>query len=173
MRNFITYTLLLFTLIFARPTFGQDSFSKFENNKEVNSYIVNKKMFDMMSNVKVDPSNQQEKAYFDIIKNMNNLRVFSTNNNVVKDQMRQAVTQHVANKKLIQHSTERNQQNTVTVYLDKNVKDSNFSDFLLYMESDDSNQQHMVFILEGKLNTKDIKTIMHKMDLPVKDLIPN
>jgi hypothetical protein len=41
-------------------------------------FIVNKKMFDLMSKVKMDASDKEMQQYLALIKKKNNLRVFTT-----------------------------------------------------------------------------------------------
>jgi len=75
MKKKINYSILfLFALLFSSNSFAQDVFTKFEKDKNINSVIVNKKMFEMMANVKVETTNPEEKVYFDLIKKLNHLR---------------------------------------------------------------------------------------------------
>ena len=60
MKNFII------TLVFAFAThafYAQGAFDKFDGQDDVTSVIVNKKMFDIMSKVKVDPSDKETQQY--------------------------------------------------------------------------------------------------------------
>lgn len=171
MRKIITYINLLVIVLFIQNSWAQDSFTKFDNSKQVSSYVVNKRMFDMMSNVQIDPSNTKEKAYFDVIKNLNNLRVYSTKDSGIKTQMKDAVNQYVSKQNLKLYSTKKSEQATITIYLNQDGNNKQFSDYLLFSESTLPNKEHIIFVIEGKLNSSDISTLIQKMDLPIKDLI--
>lgn len=171
MKKIIVYINLLVILLFIQDSWAQDSFTKFDNSKQVNSYLVNKKMFDMMSNVQIDPSNTKEKAYYDVVKNLNNLRVYSTKDSDVKSQMKDAVNQYVSKQNLKLHSSKKSEQAIITIYLNQDGNDKQFSDYLLFSESTLPNKEHIIFVIQGKLNNSDISTLIQKMDLPIKDLI--
>jgi hypothetical protein len=53
---------LVFTLI-TSPFFAQAVFDKFDGQDDVTSIIVNKKMFELMSKVKVDASDKETQQY--------------------------------------------------------------------------------------------------------------
>ena len=79
MKKLLTTLLLLMTPLFF---FGQSVFDKYDGKEGVNAVIVNKKMFQMMGNVKSNESQQ----YLDLIKKLDNLKVFrTTNSSVVAD----------------------------------------------------------------------------------------
>jgi hypothetical protein len=52
------------------PVFGQSIFDKFDGQDDITSIIVNKKMFDLMSKVKVDASIENA-AIYEFDKNYN------------------------------------------------------------------------------------------------------
>jgi hypothetical protein len=58
---------LVFTLI-TSPFFAQAVFDKFDGQDDVTSIIVNKKMFELMSKVKVDASDKETQQYMNLIK---------------------------------------------------------------------------------------------------------
>ena len=63
------------------PTFffGQAAFDKFDGQDDVTSIIVNKKMFELMSKVKMDASDKEAQPYLNLIRKLDNLKVFTTN----------------------------------------------------------------------------------------------
>ena len=79
--------VLLFSLL---PTafFGQAAFDKFDGQDDVTSVIVNKKMFEMMGSVKKDNKDKESQQYLSFIKNLDNLKVFSTTSTRVTSEMK-------------------------------------------------------------------------------------
>ena len=81
----------LLTMIFAfssSAVFSQNSFDKFDGQDGVTSIIVNKKMFELMSKVKVDASDKETQQYLNLIKKLDNLKVFTTKSSRVEGEMR-------------------------------------------------------------------------------------
>ena len=80
--------LITLLVVFASGTFyGQAVFDQFDGQEEIVSVIVNKKMFELMSKVKVDASDKETQQYLKLIQNLNNLRVFSTTNKAAARKM--------------------------------------------------------------------------------------
>ena len=64
---------LIITLVFAFVTnvfYAQGAFDKFDGQDDVTSVIVNKKMFDLMSKVKVDATDKETQQYINLIKKL-------------------------------------------------------------------------------------------------------
>src|SRR5215217_1989948 len=81
--------ILTFLVALASSSFyGQTVFDQFDGKEEIVSVIVNKKMFELMSKVKVDPSDKQTQQYLKLIQNLENLKVFSTINSTAAKNMR-------------------------------------------------------------------------------------
>ncbi len=71
MKNiFLSLVLVLAT----GSMFGQTVFDKFEDQEDVTTVIVNKKMFSLISKMKVDDKETQQ--YVNLIKKLENLKVF-------------------------------------------------------------------------------------------------
>ena len=69
--------ILTFLVALASSSFyGQAVFDQFDGKEEIVSVIVNKKMFELMSKVKVDPSDKETQQYLKLIQNLENLKVF-------------------------------------------------------------------------------------------------
>ncbi|MHC5202907.1 DUF4252 domain-containing protein [Myroides sp. LJL119] len=170
MRKIIIYTAILLLTTVQISLAQSDEFTKFESNKQVNSIVVNKKMFDMMSNVKIDPNNSTEKDYFDAIKKINSLRVYTTTQPKVKDQMLLAINQYVGSKKLKQHASKNTPEATITIYINNNGTEKDLNNFLSFHEST-KGKEHIIFIVEGHLSLQEINAVAKKMDLPIKEFL--
>ena len=70
----LTIALALIPSLF----FAQSVFDKFDGQDDVTSVIVNKKMFQMMGNVKMDAKDKEAAQYLALIKKLDNLKVFTT-----------------------------------------------------------------------------------------------
>lgn len=71
--------ILIIALVLVSNTFfAQSVFDKFDNQDDITTVIVNKKMFTMLS--KVDAKDKQSQQYINLIKKLDNLKVFVTSN---------------------------------------------------------------------------------------------
>ena len=70
-------------LMASTVSFAQGAFDKFEDKEGVASVIVNKKMFEMMSKVKVDAKDKEMQQYMNLLKKLDNLKVDDKKSNVI------------------------------------------------------------------------------------------
>ena len=57
-------------ILVSSPFFAQSAFDKFDGQDDVTSIVVNKKMFELMSKVKVDASDKETQQYLNLIKKL-------------------------------------------------------------------------------------------------------
>ena len=77
-------------ILVSSPFFAQSAFDKFDGQDDVTSIVVNKKMFELMSKVKVDASDKETQQYLSLIKKLDNLKVFTTKSTRVEGEMKVA-----------------------------------------------------------------------------------
>ncbi len=70
--------LIIALVLVSNTLFAQSVFDKFDNQDDITTIIVNKKMFTMLS--KVDAKDKQSQQYINLIKKLDNLKVFVTAN---------------------------------------------------------------------------------------------
>ena len=87
--------ITLCAVVFSATMFAQNAFDKFDGQDDVTSIIVNKKMFDLMGKVKMDASDKEAQQYLNLIKKLDNLKVFTTKSTRVENEMRAAANQYV------------------------------------------------------------------------------
>ena len=68
------FAITLVLVLATSPFFAQGAFDKFDGQDDVTSIIVNKKMFDLMSKVKMDSSDKEAQQYLNLIKKLDNLK---------------------------------------------------------------------------------------------------
>lgn len=97
MKNFLCSVVLLFstTVIFSQ------SFSKFENNKEVSSVVINKNLF---SDIKISDkgANEEDKKIINFLKKIEFVKIFSTSNEALGKDMKTIANKYKKNKNLEQ-----------------------------------------------------------------------
>ncbi|MGL4583994.1 MAG: DUF4252 domain-containing protein [Flavobacterium sp.] len=168
MKNTIkTIFIFLFSLSSINVAMAQEEFAAFEKNKQVNSVVVNQKMFEMMANVKVEASNDEEKAYLNIIKKLTSLKVFNTTSSAVKNDMKSAVSKYVSSASLKELSNNKDSESTVTIYVDQNGSSNNVSKLLMFNEGANNSKESIVMIITGQFSIKELSALTTKMNLPL------
>ncbi|NHN24053.1 DUF4252 domain-containing protein [Flavobacterium jejuense] len=97
MKNFL-YTLVF---VFCSSIIFAQSFKKFENNKEVSSFVVHKNLF---SDIEISEKggNSEETKIVDFLKKIEFVKVFSTSNVSLRNDMKTIAKKYKKNKNLEQ-----------------------------------------------------------------------
>ena len=92
MKNLV---VVIVFLMISTISFAQGVFDKFEDREGVTSVVVNKKMFEMMSKVKVDAKDKEMQQYMNLLKKLDNLKVFTTSNTKIGADMKASVNSYL------------------------------------------------------------------------------
>lgn len=97
MKSFL-YTLVF---LFSSSIIFAQSFKKFENNKEVSSFIINKELF---SDIKISDKgiNEEEKKIVNFLKKIEFVKIYSTSNESLGKDMKAIASKYKKNKNLEQ-----------------------------------------------------------------------
>src|SRR5690606_5655440 len=75
--------------------FAQSPFDKFDGKDGVTAVVVNKKMFQLMGEVKMDAKDKEAQQYLNLVKKLENLRVFTTSNTKTMAEMKSTVADYL------------------------------------------------------------------------------
>ncbi|MBW3519606.1 DUF4252 domain-containing protein [Flavobacterium sp. NKUCC04_CG] len=145
--------------------FAQAEFNKFDDNDKVSTINVNKKMFDMMANVKMDTSNKENQAYLSLIKKLETLKVYSTKNSALSADMKLATDNFVQSKTFDNLMTITDQGAKVKIYVNPGATANSIKQLLMF--SDGTGQaETIILMLTGNFSLNEISAITDKMNLP-------
>lgn len=160
----ITFVLVLMPTLF----FAQSMFDKFENEDEIVSILVNKKMFELMSEVKADSSDPNTKQLFSLIKRLDNLKVFTTENAKFKGEMKKTVDAYLKKYPLEELMRINEGGQTIKIYVKTGATPSEVKELLMFInggEGDDT----VLMSLTGTFDLKEISFLTDYMKIPGGD----
>lgn len=163
MKNLIIAVVvsLMPTLFHAQVT----AFDKFEDKAGIESVIVNKKMFQLMSEVKAtgpDKANYQQ--YIDLIKKLDNLKVFRTTNAKYTADMRATVDAYLKKNPLEELMRISEGGRNIKIYVKSGASASQVRELLMFM--DGGKQETVIMSLTGNFDLSQISILTDKMSLP-------
>ncbi|MGM8362161.1 DUF4252 domain-containing protein [Flavobacterium sp. ARAG 55.4] len=158
--------LIVLIAAFASGTFyGQTVFDQFDGQEEIVSVIVNKKMFELMSKVKVDASDKETHQYLKLIQNLDNLKVYSTTNTAAAQKMRDAADNYIKTAAL--EELKKVNENGKQVTIDVKRSGNQLKEFLMFIDDDANGINRSVLMsLTGLFNLNDISILTDKMQIP-------
>lgn len=79
---------------------GAQNFDKYENMKDVDAIVVTSKMFKLLTKIDLNADDPETQAYIDLIENLQEMRVLSTTQENVRQQMASDVAGFLKNSKM-------------------------------------------------------------------------
>lgn len=158
--------IILIVTLASTSFYGQTVFDQFEGQEEIVSVIVNKKMFELMSKVKVDASDKETQQYLKLIQNLDDLKVFSTTNSVAAKKMRDVADAYIKTAALeeLKKVNENGKQVTIDV---KRSGDNQLKEFVMFIDDDANGINRSVLMsLTGAFSLSDIPILTDKMQIP-------
>ncbi|MFB0910879.1 MAG: hypothetical protein ACI9Q9_000960 [Flavobacterium sp.] len=159
---------LVFTLI-TSPFFAQAAFDKFDGQDDVTSIIVNKKMFELMSKVKVDASDKETQQYMNLIKKLDNLKVFTTSSTRVTNDMKSAADKYIKTAGLEELMRVNDSGKNIKILVKSGATDSQIKELLMFIEGGSKSNETILMSLTGNFDLNEISILTDKMRIPGGD----
>lgn len=166
MKNFI---ITLVIALIATPFFAQSAFDKFDGQDDVTSIIVNKKMFDLMSKVKVDASDRETQQYMNLIKKLDNLKIFTTSSTRVTSDMKSAADKYVKSAGLEELMRVNDSGKNIKILVKSGASDSQIKELLMFIEGGGKTNETVLMSLTGNFDLNEISVLTDKMRIPGGD----
>ena len=162
---------IMLTLVFvfvSSPFFAQAAFDKFYGQDDVTSIIVNKKMFDLMSKVKVDASDKETQQYLSLIKKLDNLKVFTTKSTRVEGEMKVVADKYIKSAGLEELMRVNENGRNIKILVKSGSTDSQIRELLMFIEGA-KNDDTVLMSLTGNFDLNEISVLTDKMRIPGGD----
>jgi hypothetical protein len=163
MKKFIIVLLLaiLPAISFAQTT----AFDKFDGRDGVTAVIVNKKMFELMGNVKSDPKDKNMQQYLSLIKKLDMLKVFTTTNSKTMADMKNTVDSYLKKNPLDELMRISDSGRNIKIYVKSGSTSSQVKELLMFMEGG-GKQDTVLMSLTGNFDLSEISILTDKLNLP-------
>ncbi|MGX7666813.1 DUF4252 domain-containing protein [Flavobacterium pedocola] len=156
--------------LFSTAMFAQSAFDKYDGPEGVKAVIVNKKMFELMSKVKVDASDKEAQTYMSLLKKLDNLRVFTTNNAKWSSDMKSTVGTYLKSNPLDELMRVNDGGKTVKIYVKSGATSSQVKELLMFIDGVNVKGNETVLLsLTGNFDLDEISALTEKMKLPGGD----
>jgi len=158
--------ITLVIVLVSSPFFAQNAFDKFDGQEEVTSIVVNKKMFELMSKVKMDVSDKEAQQYMNLIKKLDNLKVFTTQNSKVEGEMKLAAEKYIKTAGLEELMRINDKGKNVKIMVKSGTKDTQIRELLMFVEGGGKGEDTVLMSLTGDFDLNEISVLTDKMRIP-------
>ena len=166
LKNSKKLLLTLALLLLSTPFFAQSAFDKFEGQDDITALIVNRKMFELMSKVKVDATDKEAQRYMNLIKKLDNLRVFSTASSKATIDLKLTADKYVKSVGLEELMRVNDSGKNIKILVKSGSSDSQIKELLMFIEGSGKTNQTVLMSLTGDFDLNEISILTDKMKIP-------
>jgi len=156
--------ILIIALVLVSNTFfAQTVFDKFDNQDDITSIIVNKKMFSLLS--KVDAKDKESQQYINLIKKLDNLKVFVTGSDRKASDMKSTAEKYLKSSGMDELMRINEKGKNVKIYVKSGASDSQVKELLMFIEGS-GKEESVLMSLTGNFDLDELSALTDKMNLP-------
>lgn len=155
--------LSLVLVLSANTFFAQSIFDKFEDQEGITSVVVNKKMFALLSKMEVKDKESQQ--YVNLIKKLDNLRVFVTQSDKKADEMKAVSDKYIKSSSLEELMKINDKGKSVKIYVKSGATDSQIKELMMFVEGS-GKEDTVLMSLIGDFDLNELSVLTDKMNLP-------
>jgi hypothetical protein len=158
--------LTLVVILTTNTFFGQSVFDKFDGQDEITSVVVNQKMFSLLS--KMDVKDKETQQYVNLIKKLNNLKVFVTASDKKSDEMKAVADKYLKSASLEELMRINEKGKSVKIYVKSGASESQIKELLMFIEGS-GKEETVLMSLTGDFDLNELSVLTDKMKLPGGD----
>lgn len=155
--------LSLLLLVVTNMTFSQSVFDKFEDQEKIRTVIVNKKMFSLLSKMKVEDKETQQ--YVNLIKKLENLKVFATQSDSKAEEMKATAEKYLKTAGMEELMRITDKGKSVKIYVKSGATDSQIKELLMFIDGSGT-EETVLMSLTGNFDLDELSVLTEKMKLP-------
>lgn len=160
------FLLSLLLVVVSHTSFGQSVFDKFEDQEKIRTVIVNKKMFSLLSKMKVEDKETQ--LYVDLIKKLESLKVFATQSDTKAAEMKATADKYMKTAAMEELMRVNDKGKSVKIYVKSGATDSQIRELLMFVDGA-GNEETVLMSLIGNFDLDELSVLTDKMKLPGGD----
>jgi alpha-acetolactate decarboxylase len=166
MKKFI---ITMVVALVSNAFFAQTAFDKYDGLDGVTSIVVNKKMFQMMSSVKVDAKDKETQQYLSLMKKLDNLKVFTTTSTKLSAEMKSTADKYVKTAGLEELMRVNDSGKNVRILVKSGSTDTQVKELLMFIEDPSKQNETVLMSLTGSFDLSEIAILTDKMKIPGGD----
>ena len=170
------YILIITVALFSFTGFSQSLFDKYEELDDVTSVIVNENMFKLLAKMDIDIDDPEAKEAMDIMTSVTSLKVFTTDNKSIGDEMKSSVDNYLKSSELSELMRIKDKDANVKFYIKEGSDSDHVSELLMFvtgikdveveMNGAERKFETVLLSLTGDIDLNKINSLTKKMNLP-------
>lgn len=157
-------------------------FDKFDGNEEVTTMVVSKKAFQLMAKLGGGAADAEAKEYVDMVGNLDGLKVFTTENKSIANDMQNTVGAYLKSSKLEELFRVNDKEANVRIYVREGRDDDHVKELLMFVngigkhmkESEiGRNAEAVILSLTGDIDLNKIAELTEQLNISGSEHLKN
>ena len=169
--------LVILIVIAITPVFvsAQNTFDVFEKEREVSSVVVTKNMFKLLSQLDLESNDPEAREYLELVNNLDNIKIYSTENKEVAERMDAAVATYLSESpKLSELMRVKDDGKNIKFYSKEGKSDNFVSELLMHLIGNiDGEDRTIIMSITGKIDLKKISKLTSDLNMPGSEELKN
>jgi len=169
------FTLILILMLAPLAAFSQGIFDSYEGQKDVTSVVVTKNMFKLLADMDLESDDPEVKEYLDMVNNLDNIKIFMTENKDLAQKMANDVKSYVSSSKGLNEMMRVNDEGkNIKFYSKEGKSDSFVSELLMFVDGNvNGKSETIVMSITGNIDLKKIGKLTKELNVPGSDELEN
>ena len=154
---------------------AQNAFDAFEDENDVTSVVVTKNMFKLLAKIDLESNDPETKEYLDLVNNLDNIKIYTTENVEVAERMDAAVAKYLGNSKgLSELMRIKDDGKNIKFYSKEGSDENHVSELLMHLTGDiDGEERTIIMSISGNIDLKKISKLTNDLNMPGSDELKN
>lgn len=172
MKNFKNILILGVFILVSTSIRSQSIFDKYASKDEVTSVVISENMFKLFATMQLVVNDKETQDFIDIAKNVKGLRVLTTSNSLLGDDLKNDALNYVRSKKLSELLVLKDKGSSVYFYTADGFGKGKIKELLMLVTEikeiniNGRNFETILLSLTGDLDIEKIGVLANKMNLP-------
>ncbi len=165
--------ILAFIGIISFTGYSQN-FEKYDSMKNVDAVVMTSKMFKLLSKVDLSSSDPEAQQYLNLIENLKEIRIYSSNLASVRSQMASDVNSYLSKSSMDELMRVSEDGNNIKFYSRPGKNDNFVSELFMFMEgSKEGKPISVIMSITGNLDLSKISQLTSELKVPGAQQLKN
>lgn len=163
---------LITALLISGHTFAQD-FSKYDNKPGISTVIINKNMFKLMSRLDLDSHDEEIQQYVDLINNLEDIKIFKTNDQKMRNELSADANRYVKNSNLEELMRVQEDGKKVSFMYKPGKTDDEILQLFMLVDGISDNNETIVIMINGLIDLRQVSKLAKDLNVPGASALKN
>ncbi|MBQ0734296.1 DUF4252 domain-containing protein [Aquimarina celericrescens] len=149
---------------------AQSYFDKYENMNDVTSMVITNKMFKLLSKMDFESTDAETQEYLNLVENINNIKVFVTEDKDVAQKMKGDVDQYLKKSSLDELMRIKSDDGeNIKFYVKPGKDEDHVQELFMYLVGNDSNEgkpETVILTITGNIDLKQVSKLANDLNIP-------